>query len=301
MDNGWHILGAGSIGSLFAAALSDSGCTTTLLLRNNDKETSDTGRLRTFYLRQNGQKRQFVLPASPASESNYISHLLLTTKAYDACAALGGIAHRLDEHSSILLLVNGMGVLQELEAEYPNLHYYCGTTTEGAYRQSPENFIHAGTGITKFGGGNVAPPQWFNQWQKLALACIWETDIEQTLWHKLAVNCAINPLTALHQCKNGELLESTALSKKLGLLCDEIAAISKSAGYTKTAERLHLDVAEVITNTAKNRSSMLQDIMAKKPTEISYISGYMVKTAERLGIPAPINADLLNRVRELQS
>jgi 2-dehydropantoate 2-reductase len=300
MDNKWHILGAGSIGSLFAAALSDSGCKTTLLLRNNRESTSNAPCFRTFYVRQNDQQRQFVLPVSPANESNYISHLLVTTKAYDACTALGSIAHRLDERSSILILVNGMGVLQELEAEHPHLHYYCATTTEGAYRQSPEEFIHAGTGLTKIGHGNVAHPQWFNQWQKLALTCTWEADIERTLWHKLAVNCAINPLTALHQCKNGELLLSKTLSEKLGLVCDEIAIISKAVGYTATAQQIHLDVEEVITNTAKNRSSMLQDVLAKKQTEIEYISGYMVNTAERLGIPAPINAGLLNSVRELK-
>ena len=301
MDNEWHILGAGSIGSLFAAALSDAGCPTTLLTRNNVRKTEGTEPAGTFYLRQNSQQRKFELPVSPASDDSYISHLLLTTKAYDAGAALAGVAHRMDERSIVLILVNGMGVLQELQAEHCLLQYYCGTTTEGAYRHSPKEYIHAGTGVTKIGGGTSAtPPAWFNQWQKTTLTCSWEADIAQTLWQKLAVNCAINPLTALHQCKNGELLQTAELSEKLRLLCDEIAAISSAAGHTATAQNIHREVEEVITKTARNRSSMLQDVMAKKPTEIQYISGYMVKIAEQLGIPAPINSELLLSIRELQ-
>ncbi|MEH6571460.1 MAG: 2-dehydropantoate 2-reductase N-terminal domain-containing protein, partial [Halioglobus sp.] len=170
MDNQWHILGAGSIGSLFAAALSDAGCSTTLIIRNNVEESDNTEPPGTFYLHQNGQQRKFVLPVSPAREDNYISHLLLTTKAYDAGAALAGIAHRLDERSNILILANGMGVLEELKAEISYPRYYCGTTTEGAYRQSSKEYIHAGSGVTKIGGGTSAtPPAWFNQWQKLTL------------------------------------------------------------------------------------------------------------------------------------
>ena len=60
-------------------------------------------------------------------------------------------------------------------------------------------------------------------WRRLPLDCRWEARIDEFLWRKLAVNCAVNPLTARHGCLNGELLERTALTRELELVCVEPA------------------------------------------------------------------------------
>lgn len=241
------------------------------------------------------------MPASYAQDTNPIEHLLVATKAYDAIGAVASVAHRLDANSHILLLVNGMGLLEQLEEKFPQLCFYAGTTTEGAYRRSRQDIVHAGTGITKLGRrDNTSPPQWFSTFNSMELSCMWEEDIERALWHKLAVNCAINPLTALHGCLNGELKTRGDLAEKLGHLCDEIAAIATAAGQSELAARLHGQVIKVVSDTAANRSSMLQDIDAKRRTEIDYISGYLINTAAQLNIRATLNEELLAAIRKLE-
>ena len=296
MASSWHILGAGAIGCLFAGALQQAGCVCTLVRRSaagDDTTAATTARLK---ITAQGSTREFHAPQSLADDPSRISHLLVTTKAYDARAAVASVAHRLDEHTEILLMVNGMGVLEELETDHPHLTIHCGTTTEGAYRTADNDVVHAGKGLTRIGAGRQSDgkqPSWFAEWDSTSLACAWEPDIQSAMWQKLAVNCAINPLTAIHRCKNGELLSSPGITAELEALCDEIAVVCTATGRTDIAENLHKTVRKVILGTADNRSSMLQDVLAGRPTEIAYISGYLTDMARKLGVSTPINHRLL--------
>jgi 2-dehydropantoate 2-reductase len=237
---------------------------------------------------------------SSTAERDGIDHLLVTTKAYDVAAAVASVAHRLHPHSVVLPLANGLGFAAQVAAAHPQLSLYSGTTTEGAYRIADLHIRHAGHGLTRIGAltGAAAPP-WFTQWSNSPLQCQWEPDIAAALWHKLAINCAINPLTALHRCHNGELAANAELRKAVGALCDEIAAVSRAAGHVAMAQHIHTDTAKVIAATASNRSSMLQDVLAGRRTEIDYITGHLTTVAGQLDIAIPNNSALLQKINEL--
>ncbi len=295
----WHILGAGAVGCLFASALHRSGAATTLLVRRLPASELERQTALLVVDSDTGQ-RTLTLPLSANNSAQYISHLLVTTKAYDVRKAVAEVAHRLGPASHILLMVNGMGILEELQAAYPHLQFYCGTTTEGAYSIARFRICHAGRGQTRLGQpGMQQPPDWFEQWAAIDLTTTWEPDIEAALWQKMAINCAINPLTALHQCTNGELANQSRLAATVSQLCAEIAQISAARGYPAISASLPARVAEVIAATANNRSSMLQDILNGRRTEIEYLSGYLLAVAEQLTITAPHNALMLRRIREI--
>jgi 2-dehydropantoate 2-reductase len=293
----WHILGAGAIGSLFACAFSQAGCESRLITRRVEIDTRPTQNIN-LSSRFGVQACQPSL--SPAQDNTPIEHLLITTKAYDVRKATATVAHRLTPHTRVVLMVNGMGIREELEADHPHLDIYCATTTEGAYRTADRGIVHAGSGLTQLGraGTETAPP-WFANWQNTPLACLWVNNIEQTLWEKLAVNCAINPLTAINRCRNGALAEEPSQREKLAGLCEEIATVTAALGYQRLAQQLQERVLQVVQATAGNRSSMLQDVMAGRATEIDYITGYLVRTASSHGIPVPLNSAISEEVRKL--
>lgn len=291
----WHVLGAGAIGCLLASKLHRSGTETTLIVRGA------TAAPRTDLNVSFQQKTsQFNLPLSVAGDHDSITHLLVTTKAYDVAVAVNSVAHRLAPKCTILLLVNGMGIAEQLREELPQQEVFCGTTTHGAYRLAAREIVHAGSGATRIGqqgrDQQKAPP-WFTQWSQALDDCIWDADIDSALWSKLAVNCVINPLTALYGCRNGELGTQQALRLEVARLCEEIVIISRAAGFTGTAENLEETVATVISGTAQNQSSMLQDLQHGQRTEIDYITGYLLEVASRLGIDAPHNTNLLKRLQ----
>ena len=302
MTNHWHVLGAGAIGSLFATSLHRAGLSTTLLRR------AGAGRTRILRVCIDTEERTETtpLPVSYNDEASTISHLLVTTKAYDVVAAVADVAHRLSAHSHIVILVNGMGFMDDLKARYPAFQFAAGTTTEGVYRvrnaQTPQHFCHAGHGVTRLGQAALTqPPPWFGDWEKLDLASSWTDNIEEALWQKLAINCAINPLCAVHDCKNGELALRPELAGQVKTLCDEIAEVSSAAGFSDAASKLHRWVGEVIDKTRENRCSMLQDIQARRRTENDFISGYLLKRARQLGVAVPHNTAVYHRAMRLDN
>jgi 2-dehydropantoate 2-reductase len=291
----WHVLGAGAIGCLFASALHRSGCATTLLVRDTKGQGSAP-----VVVERDGARQECQLPISATGDSTAISHLLVTTKAYDVSIAVTDVAHRLNDRCQLLLLVNGMGLADALRRDHPTLDIYCGSTTEGAYRVAPRHIHHAGTGQTRIGkAGQKEPAPWFGQWSHAVDNCAWDAAIDEALWLKLAINCAINPLTAIHDCRNGELAQRQHLASELNELCDEIATISRAAGFEDTAATLKQAVSAVVAGTADNHSSMLQDVRAGRRTEIDHITGYLLAAARRHGIAAPHNKALLASIYDI--
>lgn len=308
-EPGWHVLGAGAIGCLFASSLHRQQLRVTLLLRDTAVGGRDPVQVETQY----GTETCHI-PLDGVSADSPISHLLVTTKAYDVRPALAAVQHRLQENTRILLLANGMGFIEELRAQGLSHRIYCGTTTEGAYRLGPRHIKHAGTGETRIGmPGNQRcttlprneksdeAPAWAQQWCAAIPRCQWEPDIDAALWRKLAINCAINPLTALNRCPNGALAERRELARQVDQVCQEICRVSEAAGFGKLALSLPEGVATVIRGTAANRSSMLQDLEAGRRTEIDYITGQLLRIARQHGIPAPHNEELMRRILAIET
>jgi len=290
----WHVLGAGAMGCLFAEALARAGNTVTLLLKQPPAQA-----VQQITVESVGKTRRVSLPAEAASAAEPIEYLLVTTKAYDVCEALSSVRHRLDESSQVLLLSNGMGFEKELKQVLPWLRPFLGTTTEAAFRMAPGYIRHAGQGITRIGCGTLPQPTWFTSWRMAISRSEWVKDIEGALWQKLAINCVVNPLTAVHRCRNGALRENSALSEKVDALCQEIESLARACDKSSVAEQLRENVDQVITATAQNHSSMLQDVLAGRQTEIDYLNGYLVELAAHYQLEMPQNLRVITAIKAM--
>jgi 2-dehydropantoate 2-reductase len=117
------------------------------------------------------------------------------------------------------------------------------------------------------------------------------------LWLKLAINAAINPLSALHKVKNGELAQAK-YQIQIAALCDEITLIMQHLGFELESDRLINAVKHVIQQTRDNYSSMNRDLQAKRKTEINFINGYILEQAARFNLPCPVNLALCTEIRQ---
>ncbi|CSC22416.1 2-dehydropantoate 2-reductase [Vibrio cholerae] len=127
----------------------------------------------------------------------------------------------------------------------------------------------------------------------------WNPEIQQALWRKLAVNCAINPLTAIHQCANGALV-APEFTPIITAILDEVTAVMQAEAISGEAEALRDGVYQVIQATAANLSSMHQDVFHRRPTEIDFITGYVVRKGEQHGIATPVNSALYQQIKTLE-
>jgi 2-dehydropantoate 2-reductase len=301
MSHDWHILGAGAIGGLWAAALMATGKPVRLLLKNQRHQSQWQHRQVLEIEELDGNRHSYSPAVSLCQDSAPIHKLLITTKAYDALPALQSVYHRLQSRAIVVLMVNGMGAREQVLAARPALDLYCASTTEGAFRHAPFSIQHAGAGTTAVGNhGRDQPPEWLADWQQSSLHTRWTTDINAALWQKLAVNCAINPLTATEQCLNGELLQPQ-YAQQLQSLCTEISSVLMAEGQPEIAAQLTQTVKKVISATAANRSSMLQDALAGRRTEIDFITAYLLERAAHHDLDMPANRKLLASIRQLES
>ncbi|MEP4485705.1 2-dehydropantoate 2-reductase [Marinobacter alexandrii] len=308
MDNSWYILGAGALGSLYAAFLASAGADVTIVERSTNRQGKPNGgRLapeRKFSVASSVDaiNRAFSINTSQADNHSEIKHLLVATKSYDAVAAVSSVRHRLTRTSDVVLMSNGSGYQHQIAKAVSEPRYFYCLSTEGANWRSANALIHAGSGKSRLGGvDHTHPAEWFPFWERAIPGASWEDDIESALWMKLVINAAINPISALGGVQNGELTSDPALSTKVANLCAELSALTGASAYPQLAGDLESEVRKVIAGTASNRSSMLQDIEAGRPTEIDFINGYVSAEARRLEIPTPLNDALVGAIVELES
>lgn len=292
----WHILGAGSIGCLWAAHLAEAGHDVTLILRSEQRIASFAGHIT---LEQDGHCTQHTVHCELAGSPAPIENLLVTTKAYDVAAALASVQHRFTNHSQLVLMHNGMGPQQAAHQQFSTLPVWAASTTDGAWQRAPGHVVFAGHGETRIGRlGQTDDRSLPDQLQTLRLAINADPEIEQSLWRKLAINCAINPLTAEHNCRNGELVDNPALHRQMASICEEIEQLLTAMKLPLFDKGVLAAASEVARATGLNYSSMQQDVQHGRQTEIDYITGYLCQQAENSGISLPENERLLRNLKK---
>lgn len=294
----WHILGAGAIGGLWALRLQALDREVTLI------ERARTLTPRRLCLAEHLYERCHDFPVmAAATPGQALSPLLVTTKAGDTAAALQPLLPMLHAGDTVILLQNGMGVDDWLRQLRPDLLLLTAITTDGVYRQDRNTLVMAGHGVTLIGGEQ---PE--EQLQAQHIAGLWRQscarveavdDMRQRRWQKLAINCAINPLTARYRCRNGELLDKPDALRTMQALCHEVAAVMKAEGLSAEGPQLFDIACQVARQTGANTSSMLADVLAGRPTEIDFMNGFVVRTGEQHHLTSPTNAAITAEIHDL--
>ncbi|UNM18878.1 putative 2-dehydropantoate 2-reductase [Pseudomonas sp. ArH3a] len=293
MSTTWHILGAGSLGTLWATRLARAGVPVKLILR-------DAARLASYQagpgltLVEQGVEHTYPVIGEMPDSPEPIHRLLVACKAYDAQGAIAQLQHRLEPDAELILLQNGLGSQDAVAAQLPQARCIFASSTEGAFRDGDWRVVFAGHGYTWLGdAGHPTPPLWLDDLHAAGIPHAWSTDILTRLWRKLALNCAINPLTVLYQCRNGGLQDHQC---EVATLCAELSELLECCGQPAAAEDLHNEVERVIQATAANYSSMYQDVANARRTEISYLLGYACSAAARHQLVLPHLQQLQSRL-----
>lgn len=297
MSEPLHILGGGSLGLLWAARCARAGIDCRLILRTPQAVAQWQARDNQLILEQDGQLSQLKVPCELALNPSPITRLVVATKAWATAEAMNTLANRLQPDSQLLLLQNGLGSQQAVSTRFPALRVLYGSVTDGAWKRSVNHVVWAGVGRTLIGDPRQQPaPGWLQLLSEAGISWQWEPDILAVLWMKLAINCAINPFTALHDCPNGEV--PARAGSAFAPLLAELQALLVSQGVQRALTELQQQVLNVIQATAANSSSMRQDVRAGRRTEIDFILGYACRTAREAGLDTPTLDALYQQLRD---
>ncbi|MEF2522543.1 2-dehydropantoate 2-reductase [Vibrio mimicus] len=286
------VLGPGAVGSLWALHLHRAGHQVALWSRQSQP---------TLELQLDDSEPVLFSNQSLDILAN-ADLLLITVKAWQMEAALLPLLPHLNRDTILLFMHNGMGAVEAISESLACFPVLLATTTHGALKATPNQVSHTGFGQTQVGPFNAlgARCDFIADVLQHALAPVtWNPDIQHALWHKLAVNCAINPLTAIHQCPNGAL-EAAQFQPQITAILDEVVAVMQAENVHSDRAVLHELIYQVIHSTAANRSSMHQDVFHQRPTEIDFITGYVVRKGEQHDIATPANSLLYHQIKTLE-
>ena len=307
------IIGAGATGSLFGSYLSHAGYN--VIITDSDEEKINTIAKKGIQV-LSPAKEEILLAFF--DEAIHVSNLgasekfkncqyyIFCVKSFSTQIAAESVYKFIKPDSVVVTLQNGAGNIEKLSAFFNIDNIAAGTTTEGATLPEPGIVIHGGKGKTAIGmaGSNKEKTRiepLITAFEKGGFKSFHTDDPKKMIWEKLAINTSINPITAILKVNNGAIPESAHLKDLARAITKEVCAVA-SAGNNNIEldpDETYNTVIEVAKNTKANRSSMLQDILAARKTEIENISGFISKTAKDNGVSAKANHALFLLVKAL--
>ena len=298
------IIGAGAMGGLFAARLAAAG---------EDVSVVDVWAEHVEAIRTQGlilETGEGVIKALPAAASRSedlavaADLVIIFVKSAMTEAAARSAQTLLGSAGRVLTLQNGLGNAETIAALVGAERVLAGTTAQGATLLGPGRIRHGGRGDTHI--GRLAGP--VDDFCREAAAILTragipafaEDAVQSLIWGKLVINAGINALTALLRYGNGQLNDHEETRELVKLAVTEAVQVAAAAHiplpYGDAVEK----VLAVAAATATNRSSMLQDILHGRITEIDAINGALVREGIRLAVPTPVNRTLTLLIKALE-
>lgn len=284
------IVGPGALGSVLGASLADAGHDVAFLGRRSPhlEALRKDGVLLTT--RQGERTRVHIEATDDPAAAAGADAIVVLVKSSDTLAAMAAIAPHIQPGQIVLTLQNGLGNAERIRGALGDgPRVLPGTTSQAATRIGPGEVAHTGEGPTLIGYVDPDDAPVAAKLARVLSAAGWSTaataDIEHWLWRKAAINAAINGLTALAGVANGAIAADPDLLDSAELIADEAASVARAQGIELGGMRRAL--LETAVATADNRSSMLQDMDARRRTEVEAIHGAILTAGLDAGIDTP--------------
>ncbi len=231
--------------------------------------------------------------------------IILCVKSYDTKKAILSVKPSIKEDTSVLTLQNGIGNIEIIAEVIGNDKVIAGVTNLGVTLLDTGRVKLAGKGETVIGrldGKMTTMMRSIREiFNKVGLETKISRDIKGLIWSKLIINIGINALTAITRLNNGRLMEFEGTRRIMREAVTEAIRVAKRKRIKLTSDDPLAKVEAVSEATGANISSMLQDILNKKRTEIDFINGVIVRQGQELRIPVPVNQMLVDLVKTIET
>jgi 2-dehydropantoate 2-reductase len=296
------IVGCGAVGSLFAAHLARKG---EVEVWAYDVWKDHIEAINKDGLRLSGAVdfSARLRATSDAKEIPRCDYGIVATKAIHTRSAIAQVAHVFGAEGAVCSVQNGVGN-EEILADYVK-RVIRGTTFPAGHPVAPGHVGYDIAGDTWMGPFEPTNTP-MSQVEELAgfitrsgMNTIPLRDARGAQWTKLIFNAATNPVGGLTLLHHGAATRFPPTGELFNDLISEGEAVAKALGI-----ELHGDPRLLVQKGAnapgKHRASMLQDVLAKRPTEVDFMNGAIVKWGEKCGVPTPLNKTIWQLIKGLE-
>jgi 2-dehydropantoate 2-reductase len=292
------VVGTGAMACLFAARLSAAG-QRVVMLGSWPEGLAALTEYGVRLLNQQGEVEAYPVRATcEPAECAGVGTAIVLVKSWQTERAANQLKECLADGGLALSLQNGMGNLEVLSYAIGLRRIAAGVTTYGATLVEPGMVRAQEEGEVTLAEREPGRLNELHQMLSAAGLQVKEvSDLRSAQWGKLVVNSAINPVTALLDIPNGELMERPDAWKLVQGLVLETASVASSFKVKLPFIDAIEHVRQVALNTAQNSSSMREDVHRGAPTEIDAINGAVVKFGYQRRLMTPYNLNMWNAVK----
>jgi len=293
------ILGAGALGSLFGSSLTRSGNEVYLIdpvepLVAQIKKEGITATLTTGEVIHTMVNIESSA-AEVAKKTGPVDLIMVFTKGMHTEDAVVAAKPLVGDNTCFLSLQNGIGNPQIIAKHYPEEKIFYGVTMVGAAKDGFVKVVeHSAPGATSSImslSGKVTP-----ELEKVAetitncgMKTIVNEKADQMIWEKLAMNCVANSANVISRLTNGNFIRDPNGQEVARMIVREVCEVANAKGIPLDYEKIMPWIIEKLSPQTEMYSSMAQDAKNRRPIEIETITGGVVREAEKLGIPVPVN------------
>ncbi len=285
--------GGGAMGGLFGGYLAKAGNDVTLIdvsetaiaAINDSKLTIEE---------KDGSQPVFDVHASDAPAGVGPVDLIVNfVKCYHTEAAVRAAAPMIGADTAVLSLQNGWGNAARIASVVGEDRVLVGLTYHSATLLAPGRVKHPGTGMTYIGELSGKPSSRLERvaetFRSAALDVTLSERILDEVWKKLALNACTLPTAALLRFFAHELAAFEPVKEEMAAILREVVDVAQAQGIALDYDERWAAIIGLLEKAIGGKASMLQDVEAKRQTEIEVINGAIVEAGKRVGIATPHN------------
>jgi 2-dehydropantoate 2-reductase len=293
------VVGAGAMGSIFGARFHQAGHETVLV--DVVQPLVDTINAEGVTVVRGDDETVTRVPATtdPAAVGP-VDIVVFFTKCYHTSSAAESARPLVGPDTAVASLQNGWGNGDVLAAAYPPGQVVLGVTYNSGLLQGPGRVLHPAeqpTLVGSFSDGGDGAARLAEALESAGLAATVASPVRPEIWKKLILNAASLPASALTGMTAGALGTSQDMLDLVSETTREAVAVAQALGYDIDFEERIGTILGLVEKAGPTKASMLQDVEAGRRTEIDVINGAVVRAADEVGVPVPINRTLMQLIK----
>lgn len=290
------VIGAGAMGTFYASKLfdMDKDCVTLIAKGERYDRLKEKGLI--------VNKKHYVIPVGRPEDKNLPSNLIIVAvKHHHLPKAIRDMKNLVGENSIIISIMNGITSEEQIGEVYGmDKVLYAVALGIDAVRQG-NSVTYTTQGKLLFGEAkNPVFTERVKRVQSLfdRAGIIYETpeDMIRILWWKFMINVGINQVSAVLRAPYGVFQTSQEAREIMEEAMREVVTIAKAANVHLSEEDIKQWYSVLSTLSPQGKTSMLQDVEAKRKTEVEMFAGKVTELGKTHGIPTPVNQTLLRMI-----
>ncbi len=293
------MVGLGAIGTVFARHL----------IKTAESFAVVAGGSRGEKLRQNGQmiNGEHITPnVIDPNDNNWKADLVIfTVKNYQLEQAIEDVKNIVYKDTILLTIINGVSARDRIKAFYPENTVLYGLCKTDAERDKTGGIYCSYEGQIQFGNGDntVISPEVKavkDIFDKAGIDSDVPQDMMRALWYKFMVNVGVNQLSAVTRSGYGGFVKIPELNNALRQVMGEVITLANKMGINITTADANEHITGMADSDPDGMTSMLQDVVSRRKTEVDYFAGTMIELGKKYNVPTPWNDRLYLLIKTIE-